>query len=118
GRDRRQVAGAGLGGGRARGRREAATRLGARGGGAAVNPQPCLDERADQPRPRRALVVGAVSLAHAAAVVRRVAGLAGGQRARAQRREQLALGRLHDLSGLLLLEERERQAARGEELLG
>ena len=49
---------------------------------------PRVDERADQPGPDRALVVGAVARAQIAVVRRLVVGMSGIERAQADRREQ------------------------------
>ena len=55
--------------------------------------------------------------ADAAFVTRRVAGLAGRQRAKAQRREQLRLDGVDDAARALAVEQRERQPADGEDLV-
>src|SRR5438876_708609 len=70
---------------REQGVEEARARLGARRRRAAPDAHPGLDERAHEPRPDRALMVRAVALAWTARVARRVAGLAGGERAEAER---------------------------------
>ena len=49
----------------------------------AANTHPRLDERTNQPRPDRALVIGAVALAHASSVMRCVARFARCERTQA-----------------------------------
>ena len=51
--------------------------------------EPGVDEGADQPAPHRALVIGRVARAQVAVVARLVVGVAGRERAQADRREQL-----------------------------
>ena len=50
--------------------------------------EPGVDERADQPGPHRALVIGRVARAQVAVVVRLVVGIARRERAQADRRQQ------------------------------
>src|SRR5258706_8078771 len=74
----------------------------------AVHVEPGVDEGADEPRPDRALMIGAIALCDATFATRLVGGIALRKRAQAQRREEFALdGRddrarhlpLHDWGG-------------------
>ena len=62
----------------------------------AAHPQPGLDERAQQPGPGGALVIGAVALARAAREARPVVGVGRVQRAQAERGEQPRLHQVDD----------------------
>ena len=53
-----------------------------------IHLQPRVDERTDQPAPHRALVIGRVARAQVAEVARLVVGVAGRERAQADRRQQ------------------------------
>ena len=70
-------------------------------GSAAADADPGFDEGADEPGPDGALMVGAVALVQRADVVRHVAGRAGGQRAQAQRREQVRFDGIDDSGALV-----------------
>ena len=85
--------------------------------GAAVHPQPGLHERAQEPRPDGALVIGAVALDHPPFVMRPVAGFPRRQRAQAERRQQLPRDGVHDRRGALTLEQGEGQAPDREDLV-
>src|SRR5262249_59116704 len=50
---------------------------------AAAHAHPGVDEAAEQPRPRRALVIAAVAAAHVALIAPRIAGPTGSRRAQA-----------------------------------
>src|SRR5207237_9499621 len=63
-----------------------------------VNLQPGVDERADQPGPHRALVIGRVARAQVAEVFRLVIGIAGSQRTQTDRSEQALRDHLQDRS--------------------
>ncbi len=67
----------------------------------AAHAQPGFDERADEPGPDSALMVGSVAIMQAAGVMRRITGRAGGQRAQSLRREQLRLYRVDNLCAFL-----------------
>src|SRR2546430_3587387 len=84
---------------REQGVEEARARLGARRRRAAPDAHPGLDERAHEPRPDRALMVRAVALAWTARVARRVTGLAGRERAEAERGHEPRLDRVDDTAG-------------------
>src|SRR5262249_57825248 len=75
-------------------------------------------ERAGGPGPRRALVVTAVALRHATLVLRAIARLARREGPRSHRRPQLGEGRVDDLACAAGVQNRERQAAGGEDLIG
>src|SRR5207244_12654771 len=96
---------------REQGVEEARARLGARRRRAAPDAHPGLDERAHEPRPDRALMIRAVALARTARVARRVTGLAGGERAEAERGHEPRLDRVDDAAGALPVGPRARQAA-------
>src|SRR3989442_6612896 len=89
---------------------EAPARLGARRRRAAPDAHPGLDEPAHEPRPDRPLVIRGVALARAALVARRVAGLAGCERAEAERGHEPRLDRVDDAAGAFPLEHPERPA--------
>src|SRR5204862_2465828 len=78
------------------GRDEACARLRLRVRSASADADPRVDERAEQPWPDRALMVGAVALARTALVVADVGGIAGLERAEADRRLQARLDRIDD----------------------
>src|SRR5205809_7207194 len=100
---------------REQGVEEARARLGARRRRAAPDAHPGLDERAHEPRPDRALMVRAVALAWTARVARRVTGLAGRERAEAERGHEPRLDRVDDTAGALPFQPREPPAAHPEE---
>jgi hypothetical protein len=52
---------------------------------AAVHPDPGLDERAREPRPHRALMVGGVAVTNIALVVGNVLWIVGGEGAKSER---------------------------------
>src|SRR5262249_14779889 len=72
----------------------------------AVDPEPGIDERADEPGPHRALVIGAVALAHAALVAWAIRGIARRERPQAHRREEVALDGADHRFGTIALDER------------
>src|SRR5712691_2424145 len=86
-------------------------------GRVAPNTYPGLDERSEQPRPHRALMIGPVPLKHTPFVPRGIAGLPWCQRTQAKRGPEASLDRFHDAAGLVALEEREREPADGEDLV-
>src|SRR5207247_4782681 len=102
---------------REQGVEEARARLGARRRRAAPDAHPGLDEPAHEPRPDRALMIRAVALARTARVARRVAGLAGGERAEAERGHEPRLDRVDDAAGTFPFEHRERPAADRQDLV-
>ena len=71
-----------------------------------VNPEPGIDERADQPGPHRSLVIGGVAGAQVAEIPRFVIGLARGERAQSNRRYQLGMHRGNDRIPILPIEDR------------
>ncbi len=89
-----------------------------RSGRGAAHPEPGLDKGPGQPRPDRALVVGAVALHRATGVHGVVARLAGGKAPGTQRGPETLLRRVHDTLGDLALQHRVRQPAHREELVG
>src|SRR5205807_9032702 len=96
---------------REQGVEEARARLGARRRRAAPDAHPGLDEPAHEPRPGRALMIRAVALARTARVARRVAGLAGGERAEAEGGHEPRLDRVDDAAGAFPFEHPQRPAA-------
>ena len=86
-------------------------------GRSAPDPDPRLHERAHEQRPDGALMVGAVALADAALVARRVARLVGGERAEAERCQETHLDGIDDSARPLALEHREGQTADRENLV-
>src|SRR5262249_29105748 len=84
---------------------------------AAAHAHPGVDEGAEEPWPDRALVIRAVALADAALVVRGIGGRSRRERAEADRRLEPRLHRVDDATRLLALEDRERQAADGQDLV-
>ena len=58
-----------------------------------IDPEPGIDERADQPSPHSALVIGCIASAQIAEVARLVLGLAWRQRAKPDRSDQLSVHR-------------------------
>src|SRR5215470_16515638 len=84
----------------------------------AVDVKPGFDERPNEPGPDRALMIGAVALAHAAFVMWNVSRLAGRERAQAERRPEARLDSGDDFRGPLAVEESDRQAADGKDLIG
>src|SRR5207253_4558546 len=78
---------------------------------------PGIAAPAHEPRPDRALMIRAVALARTARVARRVAGLAGGERAEAERGHEPRLDRVDDAAGAFPFEHRERQAADRQDLV-
>jgi hypothetical protein len=95
-RNLRQVSDAGIFDQRQQRREKARTRFALRFGRLATDAQPRFDERPHQPRPYRPLVVRAISLVHAAQVVRRVCALAGRERSQSNRRKQERLNSIDD----------------------
>src|SRR5437660_1074476 len=96
---------------------KATARLGDRLRGAAADADPCLHERAHEPRPDGALVVRTVALADAALVARPVPGLVGRERAEAERGEQPRLDGVDDAASAFAFERREGKAADREDLV-
>src|SRR5574341_1074859 len=84
----------------------------------AAHAQPSLDERANQPRPNRALVISAVALAHAATIMGRVTRLVGREGAQAERRPEPALDRVYDSARRFAVDQGQGQTADGEDLIG
>ena len=79
--------------------------------------QPGVHERAHQPGPDGALMIGGVARRGAAFVARRVAGLAGRERAQAERRQQAAFDGVDDAPRAIAVDQRVRQSADGEDLI-
>ncbi len=96
-------------------REKTRTRLALRCFIAATHTQPGFDKRSDQPRPHRALVIGAVALADAALIVGGVAGLCGREGTQAERRPKALLYGVNDPSGLFVVDDLKWQAAHGED---
>ena len=63
-----------------------------------TNTQPCLDERSDQPRPDRALMIGDIPFGGTSAIVGNVVRIVRRQRAQAERRQQRPLDEIDDTS--------------------
>src|SRR5262249_18272611 len=87
------------------------------GGGALVNPDPRVHECTEEPRPDPALMIRAIAFAYSALVTRRIARLAGGPRAQAQRRPEMILPRFDNEEGAVVFNQAQRQAADGEDLI-
>src|SRR5262249_12979175 len=87
-------------------------------GGAAAHADPGLDERAGEPGPDGAVVVGAIALGGAAGVVRVVARVGGIEGAQAGLGPQGALDGVDHGAGPGAGEDRVRDAADGEDLVG
>ena len=83
----------------------------------AVDAQVRKRERAEQPSPRRALVIRAVALGRPAAIAARVRGFAGAEAPEAERGEELTRARLDD-PPLPLGRQRARGQRDGEDLVG
>ena len=54
---------------------------------------PCVDERSEQPRPNRTLMVGGIAAAQVAVVLRLVVGMLRAQGAQTERRQKLVANR-------------------------
>ena len=82
-----------------------------------ASPDPCLDERCQEPRPDGALVVRSVAREHTAAVVADVAPLSGRKRPQPDRRPQPGLDRIQRAASTLCINQHERQATEGQDLV-
>src|SRR5258706_4476623 len=83
----------------------------------AVHVEPGVDEGADEPRPDRALMIGAIALCDATFATRLVGGIALRKRAQAQRREEFALDGRDDRPRPFVVDQRGRQTAYREDLV-
>ena len=83
-----------------------------------VRPNPSVDEGTDQPRPDRALVVRTVALPNPTLVSRHVVRVAGRETPQADRRPELGLDALENDSRRRAVDEREREPAEREDLIG
>ena len=71
-----------------------------------IHLQPRVDERADQPAPHRALVIGGVARAQIAVVLRLVVAMTGRQRAQSDGRQQAIADHVEDRPPALAVEHR------------
>src|ERR1700693_6071061 len=79
---------------------------------------PGLHEGPREPRPRRPLVVRPVALRDASGVMAGIVGISGVESPQPERRPEPLLDRVHDAARRLPLEQRDREPADGEDLVG